>query len=222
MGEMEEEEFEQQRQQNSIAAASSNFEVTGASGNNIASRKHSPGMDSLQHTKTPCRKVSPTVSFGPQTITAASSIKGSPILSSRTTKRSTVDVLHRFAQDLCAVNSSGRRAKFHKFSLGEERWKWNSLDGNTCEPRTSKSLPISGRPSSAHHTQHNHNYQHLNNLLPGRDLVCSPTPIAEDGPISWQPGFAEVLGKPKGALLLTNNNFKLLKSFLPFSNLSST
>uniref|UniRef100_A0A915MVF1 Uncharacterized protein n=1 Tax=Meloidogyne javanica TaxID=6303 RepID=A0A915MVF1_MELJA len=197
MGEMEEEEFEQQRQQNSIAAASSNFEVTGASGNNIASRKHSPGMDSLQHTKTPCRKVSPTVSFGPQTITAASSIKGSPILSSRTTKRSTVDVLHRFAQDLCAVSSSGRRAKFHKFSLGEERWKWNSLDGNTCEPRTSKSLPISGRPSSAHHTQHNHNYQHLNNLLPGRDLVCSPTPIAEDGPISWQPGFAEVLGMYK-------------------------
>jgi len=58
-------------------------------------------------------------------------------------------------------------------------------------------LPISGRPSSAHHTQHNHNYQHLNNLLPGRDLVCSPTPIAEDGPISWQPGFAEVLGMYK-------------------------
>nr|CAD2183757.1 unnamed protein product [Meloidogyne enterolobii] len=123
MGEMEEEEFEQQRQQNSNAAQSSNFEVTGASGNNIASRKHSPGMDSLQHAKTPCRKVSPTVSFGPQTITAASSIKGSPILSSRTTKRSTVDVLHRFAQDLCAVNSSGRRAKFHNFL-------WVKKDGN--------------------------------------------------------------------------------------------
>uniref|UniRef100_A0A1I8AYJ8 Uncharacterized protein n=1 Tax=Meloidogyne hapla TaxID=6305 RepID=A0A1I8AYJ8_MELHA len=200
MGEMEEEEFEQQQQQTSNAAAFS--EMIGGSvkqsGNNGTSRKHSPGMNSLQHTKTASRKVSPTVSLGHQTVTAASSIKGSPILSGRTTKRSTVEVLHRFAQDFCAVSSSGRRTKFHKFSLGEERWKWNSLDGNSSEPRTSKSLPISGRPSSAHHTQHNHNYQHLNNsLLHGRELVSSPihSPIAEDGPILWQPGFAEVLGK---------------------------
>ena len=38
MGEMEEEEFEQQRQQSSNAATYSNFEVTGASGNNIGKK----------------------------------------------------------------------------------------------------------------------------------------------------------------------------------------
>lgn len=87
-------------------------------------------MNSLQYSKTAGRKVSPTVSLGHQT--AASSIKSSPI--SKPTKKSTVEFLHRFAQDLCTSSNAGRRAKLHKFSLGEERCKWNSLDGNN-EPR---------------------------------------------------------------------------------------
>jgi hypothetical protein len=124
------EEFEQRRQSNNNAAFSS-YEMIGGTikqistvGNNETSRKYSPGMNSLQHSKAVSRKVSPTVSLGHQNVTAISSFKGgSPILSGKATKRG-----HQFAQDLCSVSNSGRRAKFHKFSLSEERWKWNSFD----------------------------------------------------------------------------------------------
>uniref|UniRef100_A0A914HSM4 Uncharacterized protein n=1 Tax=Globodera rostochiensis TaxID=31243 RepID=A0A914HSM4_GLORO len=189
-------------------------------------RKHSPGVSSLTRHSGAGRKVSPTILIDPPPPAAANAETGgeksSPVRNSTPSTASTggvnrssdgkrnlgaMEALHKFAQDLCSAGvttTTTRRAKFHKHLLDDGQRKWHSLDSATERAeRSSRSLPVSGRPSSQLSVQQQ---QHL---LPRDMSPDQPTgrisPIPEDaggggggGPPQSQSGFNEILSECGG------------------------
>uniref|UniRef100_A0A183BLA3 Uncharacterized protein n=1 Tax=Globodera pallida TaxID=36090 RepID=A0A183BLA3_GLOPA len=188
-------------------------------------RKHSPGVSSLTRHSGAGRKVSPTILTDPPPAAGAETggEKSSPVRNltpstasiggvnrSSDGKRNlgAMEALHKFAQDLCSAGvtttTTTRRAKFHKHLLGDSQRKWHSLDSATERAeRSSRSLPVSGRPSSQLSVQQQQ--QHLLRDMSPDQPTARISPIPEDaggggggGPPRSQSGFNEILSECGG------------------------